>query len=564
MLLAKHGAFYHAYGPECDTIDSHRGRTKREDDYKIGERRTQSWSWGADFDHRIKVESSVVGAMASASSSPRVIIIGAGMSGILAAKTLHDSGIQDILILEANSKIGGRIHRAQFGGHTVELGANWVIGGGPRSNRLYEIANKLKLKTYLSDFGNISANIYKQEGGLYPKRIVSAALEVAEARDQFCSNFSTRLSSPGHNHDDVSILVSQRLFKQVPTTPLEMVIDYFYNDYEDAEPPRVTSLLNTIPRYEFLDFGDQTYFLADSRGFESIVLYIAKQFLSHKHEAIRDQRLKLNKVVREINYSKTGVRVKTEDGYMYQAKYVIVSVSVGVLQSDLIVFKPHLPDLLNVKQQWKTLAIYDFDMAVYTKIFLKFPSKFWPSGPGTQFFLYAHEKRGYYPIWQHLETEMPGSNILFVTVTDEEAKRIEQQPDIKIQEEIMDVLKKMFGNNIPQPEDILIPRWWSNRFFKGSFSNWPIGYSQRRHMQLKEPVGPIYFSGEHTYSRYLGYADAAYFAGGNSDVMDCQIRASGDYPLSEFGILTYCLFCTNEYYIEFHPLKQCEVNDEFQ
>jgi polyamine oxidase len=84
-------------------------------------------------------------------------------SGILAAKTLHDSGIQDILILEANSKIGGRIHSVQFRGHTVELGANWVIGGGPRSNHLYEIASKLNLKTYLSDYGNISANIYKQE-----------------------------------------------------------------------------------------------------------------------------------------------------------------------------------------------------------------------------------------------------------------------------------------------------------------------------------------------------------------------------------------------------------------
>lgn len=129
-------------------------------------------------------------------------------------------------------------------------------------------------------------------------------------------------------------------------------------------------------------------------------------------------------VVREINYSKSGVQVKTEDGSVYQAKYVIVSVSVGVLQSDLIVFKPHLPVssftppfplphsfsfikqvLLNLKQQWKTQAIYEFDMAVYTKIFLRFPFKFWPSGPETEFFLYAHEKRGYYPIWQvHTQT----------------------------------------------------------------------------------------------------------------------------------------------------------------
>ena len=37
---------------------------------------------------------------------------------------------------------------------------------------------------------------------------------------------------------------------------------------------------------------------------------------------------------------------------------------------------------------------------VYTKIFLKFPHKFWPCGPGKEFFIYAHERRGYYTFWQ--------------------------------------------------------------------------------------------------------------------------------------------------------------------
>jgi polyamine oxidase len=48
-------------------------------------------------------------------------------------------------------------------------------------------------------------------------------------------------------------------------------------------------------------------------------------------------------VVREISYSGTGVTVKTEDGKVYTADYVMVSTSVGVLQSDLIQFKPQLP-----------------------------------------------------------------------------------------------------------------------------------------------------------------------------------------------------------------------------
>lgn len=48
-------------------------------------------------------------------------------------------------------------------------------------------------------------------------------------------------------------------------------------------------------------------------------------------------------MVREINYSPGGVTVKTEDNSVYRADYVMVSASLGVLQSALIQFKPQLP-----------------------------------------------------------------------------------------------------------------------------------------------------------------------------------------------------------------------------
>ena len=53
-----------------------------------------------------------------------------------------------------------------------------------------------------------------------------------------------------------------------------------------------------------------------------------------------------------------------------------------------------------MKQRWKLEAIEKCDVMVYTKIFLKFPYKFWPSGPEKEFFIYAHERRGYYTFWQ--------------------------------------------------------------------------------------------------------------------------------------------------------------------
>ena len=44
-----------------------------------------------------------------------------------------------------------------------------------------------------------------------------------------------------------------------------------------------------------------------------------------------------------MQQSRNGVVVKTEDGSEYEANYVIVSASIGVLQSNLISFQPPLP-----------------------------------------------------------------------------------------------------------------------------------------------------------------------------------------------------------------------------
>ena len=66
------------------------------------------------------------------SSSPvkvnktKVLILGAGLSGIKAANTLLDKGITDFLILDGKNYTGGRIHAVPFAGLNIEAGANWI------------------------------------------------------------------------------------------------------------------------------------------------------------------------------------------------------------------------------------------------------------------------------------------------------------------------------------------------------------------------------------------------------------------------------------------------------
>src|SRR5471032_1871308 len=57
----------------------------------------------------------------------RVLVIGAGMAGLVAARLLHDSGFK-VTVLEARERLGGRTWTDDRIGAPVDLGGSWVHG----------------------------------------------------------------------------------------------------------------------------------------------------------------------------------------------------------------------------------------------------------------------------------------------------------------------------------------------------------------------------------------------------------------------------------------------------
>ena len=86
---------------------------------------------------------------------------------------------------------------------------------------------------------------------------------------------------------------------------------------------------------------------------------------------------------------------------------------------------------------------------------------------------------------QHFELEYPGSNVLLVTVTGDEAIRIEQQSDSETLAEAMAVLRQMFGPHVPNGLSILVPRWFTNPYFGGSYSTWAAGVTANDYSLVK-------------------------------------------------------------------------------
>ena len=61
---------------------------------------------------------------------PRVVVVGAGVAGLAAARRLCGAGADrfEVAVVEAGARAGGRVLTSEFAGHRVEMGATWVQG----------------------------------------------------------------------------------------------------------------------------------------------------------------------------------------------------------------------------------------------------------------------------------------------------------------------------------------------------------------------------------------------------------------------------------------------------
>lgn len=423
-----------------------------------------------------------------------VLVLGGGISGIAAAKTLSDLGIKDFIILEGTDRIGGRMRKMSFHNTTIELGANWIQG--VKGNPIETLALKCGLQGKLEN----RSFVIRNESGFNTTE--KGKMTLLKHDEDIIDKMQT--SRRKLKDEDISARVGLRIANWLPSSPEEMASEYFEYDFEYAVPPKYVSLRTRIAvNGSIHSVRGEQLFVTDSRGYVHIVDCLAGMFLEP-----RDSRLQLNTTVKEVKWNTKGVYVTSDNGDVYTADYALVTFSIGVLKSGLIQFTPELPN-------WKLEAIFKLNMVIYTKIFVKFPLKFWDD---EEYILYASKRRGYYSMMQNLEADsrLPkGTNVLLITVTEEESIRLEYQTNEQTQKEIMEVLRSMYGTSIPDPIDIYYPRWGLDKFFFGSWANLPIGISSDDYVKLQKPAGRVFFSGEATDELYNGYVHGGYLTGVN-------------------------------------------------
>ena len=262
----------------------------------------------------------------SESEGLKILVVGAGISGLGVARDLHDSGYK-VTVLEARNKIGGRIDTDRSLGFPIERGANWIHSNELENNRLMSIKEELGLKTYISPLTAYDGvKLFDKNGNVI--NLKKEDLEKIEFRIGLAAYIASYIKPSSNLEDVIDFLKRISLLSLAPNAVLQAIHQTL--ELSAAEDSKNMPIGVLIEEAEY----------TESAGSDEEVLGGFDQITDHLSKNLD---IKLNTPVTKIDYSSKKIKVFT-DKQVYVADSVVVTVPLGVLQKNLIEFVPELPE----------------------------------------------------------------------------------------------------------------------------------------------------------------------------------------------------------------------------
>lgn len=416
------------------------------------------------------------------SESWRVLVIGAGMAGLTAASRLKAEGA-DVTVIEARSRLGGRIWTDDSLGLPLDMGAAWIHGS--IGNPLTQLADSLGVKTVPT---NMQAGaLYDLDGRRLDPQQTQKLLALSE-------DFYERLEALKRKQpDDFKSLAEaiKLIRKQFQLSELDQRgLDWLMNsalqsEYASAATDIGWAGWNEESVYEGPD-------LIFPGGYHQLIAGLAKGL-----------DIRLNQIVSRIEYDDEGVSVQTSRE-LFQADQVVVTLPLGVLRSGQISFSPELP-------KPKRQAIQGLEMGTMNKIALRFPKAFWPEDAYWLAYLESNNTLSL-EVWNMIPyVKTP---VLVALTREPHSRLLELIPEREAIASAMTDYRRMFGSSIPEPISGKVTRWNEDPFARGSYSRIPPAASIEDIEALAEPVGDsLFFAGEATSSDYTSTVHGAHLSG---------------------------------------------------
>lgn len=410
----------------------------------------------------------------------KVIVVGAGMAGLAAARRLQQKGIS-VVVLEARNRIGGRTWTDDSLGMPLDMGASWIHG--VRGNPVTDLAREFAVDTAVTDYDNHI--VYTHQGR--PLR----AGELTEL-DSWVEELSAEVEAYGETLDsDISLgsVIDRVLAQAEPGSDERQKLNFRINSLIEQEYAADVHEMSLWYGLYGEDFGgDDVVF---PKGYGQIVQQVAKGL-----------DIRLNQIVTHIAYG-DEVTVTT-DQETFAADYAIVTLPLGVLQQGSVTFTPALPPE-------KQTAVHKLGMGLLNKVYFLFQEPFWDVE--ADFIGHVAEQKGVWAEFMNIY-KVNKQPVLLGFNAAEFARHLETLSDDEIVADGMGVLRTIYGRNIPDPQAWFITRWQADPFAGGSYSFVPPDAGKADYRAMARPVANrLFFAGEATHSEYPSTVHGAVLSG---------------------------------------------------
>ncbi|ORB73335.1 monoamine oxidase [Mycobacterium scrofulaceum] len=384
-----------------------------------------------------------------------VLVIGAGMAGLSAARSLAGAG-WPVRVIEARDRIGGRVHTDRDWGAPLEMGASWIHGTA--DNPLTELARQARAQLATTDYYS------------WARLVIDPRLPRLDYDPTLWRAFVERARYRVDGGSLAAAIDAAAGGATLSTSGRAELAFYLTTEIEDefaADADQLSAI--TFDEGDYTG-GDQ---VVVTNGYDALPKLLADGL-----------RIELNTPVTAVAQRGDTVVVRTTER-SFSGPAAIVTVPLGVLKAGAIAFDPPLPGP-------HRHAIDALGFGVLSKSFFRFDRRGWTVD--NAFYQYLSADNGWWAQWFTLPAN--AGPIVLAFNAGGRGRAVESAASGELVATARPIAHRLFGDDA-SPVEVKTSNWSTDPYARGAYSFHAPGSGLDDRRRLQEPIGDrLYLAGE--------------------------------------------------------------------